>query len=264
VKILVCVKRVPDTSARIKVGGDGRSVELTGVEHVVAPYDEFAIEDALTVGESQEGSEIVAVTVGSKESEAQLRTCLALGAQKAILVDDPAIAGSDSLGIARVLAKVVEREAADLVYCGKQATDGDFHAVGAQLATLLDRPFVSGTYPVSLSGTTVTCERPIEGGSELLSVTLPAVFAAEKAKGKEPRYANLKGIMMAKKKPIETLSLADLGVDASQVGAGASGLDLQAIAPPPARGEGQILADMESGEAVDKLFTLLREDAKAI
>lgn len=263
-KILVCVKRVPDTSARIKVGGDGRSVELSGVEHVVAPYDEFAMEDALTIAEAGSDVEVVAVTVGAKDAEAQLRTCLALGAQKAILVDDPAIEGSDSLGIARILAAVTEKEGADVVYCGKQATDGDFHAVGAQLATLLDRPFVSGTYPVSVNGTTVTCERAIEGGAETFEVSLPAVFSAEKAKGKEPRYANLKGIMMAKKKPIDTLTLADLGVDAAKVGAGASGLELQAIAPPPERGEGQVLADMENGEAVDKLFTLLRDDAKAI
>jgi electron transfer flavoprotein beta subunit len=263
VKILVCIKRVPDTSARIKVGGDGKSADLSGVEHIVSPYDEYAMEDALVLKEAH-GGEVVAVSIGDDASEDQLRTCLAVGADRAVLVRDDACSGSDSLGIARVLAAVVAKESPDVVYLGKQGTDGDFHAVGAQLATLAGLPFVSAVYPVSVSGSSMTCERPVEGGIEELEVTLPVVVSAEKARGKEPRYANLKGIMMAKKKPIERLTLSDLGVDASTVGDAGRKVSITSMAPPAERSSGTILKDLPTDEAVDKLLTLLREEAKVL
>ncbi len=262
-KILVCIKRVPDTSARIKVAADGTSADLTGVEHIIAPYDEFAMEDALTLTDAH-GGEVVAVTIGGPECEAQLRSCLAVGAARALHVNDPAAQASDSLGVARILAAVVEKESPDVVYLGKQATDDDLHAVGAQLATLTGRPFVGATYPIAVDGSTARCERAVEGGIEVVTASLPAVFSAEKARGKEPRYANLKGIMMAKKKPIEALTLSDLGVDPATVGATGRSLVVDELSPPPERASGTILADMPVDEAVDKLMTLLRDDAKVL
>lgn len=262
-KILVCVKRVPDTSARIKVSSDGKGVALEGVKMALAPYDEFAIADALTLKEAH-GGEVCVVTVGDAKAEEQLRFCLALGADRAIRVDDPAAQDSDSLGIARVLAAIVEKESPDVVYLGKQATDGDFHAVGAQLATLAGLPFVGATYPVAIDGASARCERSVEGGTEVVETMLPAVFSAEKAKGSDPKQPNLKGIMMAKKKPIETCTLADLGVDAGLVGAGARRVVLEAMSPPPERKAGQILADLPAEEAAERLLTLLRDDAKVI
>jgi electron transfer flavoprotein beta subunit len=263
VKILVCVKRVPDTSARVKPTADGKAADLEGVEHILSPYDEYAMEDALTLVEALGQGEIIAVTIGPTDAEQQLRTCLALGAHRAVLVEDPAAQGGDSLATARVLAAIVTREKPDIVYLGKQATDGDFHAVGAQLATLLDWPFVSATYPIRLEGGKASCERPIEGGVETLVVTLPGVFSAEKARGKEPRYANLKGIMMAKKKPIERLSVSDLGVDPSKVGRSGSRVTLESLERPPERSSGVILKDLPAAEAASKLLHHLREDAKA-
>ena len=262
-KILVCIKRVPDTSARIRVADGGGDIDRSGVEFVVAPYDEFAMEDALTLKDGQ-GAEVVAITVGDAVSEEQLRTCLALGADRAILVDDEAAVGSDSLGLARILAAVVAREKPDLVYCGKQATDGDFHAVGAQLATLADLPFVSATYQIEVTDGKARGERPIEGGSEIVEVALPAVFSAEKAKGKDPRYANLKGIMMAKKKPIEKLGLSDLGVDPSTVGSAGRRVEIESLAPPPERSAGTVIKDLPADEAAAKLLSLLRDEAKVI
>lgn len=262
-KILVCVKRVPDTSARIKPDADGTGVDLSRVEHVLSPYDEFAMEDALVLKETH-GGEIHAVTIGPKEFDDPLRTCLALGADRASRVDDPEAWDSDSLGIARILAAIVERDAPDVVYVGKQATDGDFHAVGAALATLTNRPFVSACYPITVEGGRARAERPVEGGIAVADVPLPAVFSAEKSRGKEPRYANLKGIMMAKKKPIETPSLADLGVDAKTVGAAGRGVTLESVTAPPSRGEATVLEDVTPAEAAERLLTYLRDDAKVL
>jgi len=263
VKILVCVKCVPDTSARIRPAADGKSVDLEGVEHVLSPYDDFAMEDALTLVEAAGQGEVVAVSVGPTEAEQQLRSCLALGASRAILVDDAAAQNGCSLTIARVLAAIVKREEPNVVYLGKQATDGDFHAVGAELATLLDWPFASATYPIRIANGTASCERAIEGGIETLEVTLPAVFSAEKARGKEPRYANLKGIMMAKKKPIERLTVAELGIDPAMVGLAGSRLRLESLERPPERATGVIIKDLPAAEAAAKLLTLLRDEAKA-
>ena len=261
-KILVCVKRVPDTSALIKVSADGKSVDLSGVEHVVAPFDEFGLEEALKLKEA-EGGEVVAVTVGDEASEEQLRSCLALGADRAVIVKDPAADGSDGLGIARMLAGVIAREAPDIVFLGKQATDTDSHAMGAQLSVLTSRPFASAINSLELSGGTLKVTRPIEGGAEVIEMALPAILSAEKGLN-EPRYATLKGIMMAKKKPIDAVTLADLGVDAGTVGEGARRVVIEGVTPPPSRSAGQVIKDVTPEEAAKQQLTLLRDEAKAI
>ncbi len=261
-KILVFVKRVPDTSALIKIKADGKSVDLSGVEHVVAPYDEFGLEEALRMKEAH-GGEVLVATVGDEKSEEQLRSCLALGADQAILVKDPAAQGSDGLGVARILAAVVAREKPDLVFLGKQATDDDAHAMGAQLAVLTSLPFAAAINSQELNEGKIRVTRPIEGGTELLELTLPAILTAEKGLN-EPRYATLKGIMTAKKKPVHTLSLADLAVDPGSVGEGARRVAIESLSPPPARKAGQVIKDVPPEDAAKKLLTLLREEAKVI
>jgi len=260
--MLVCVKRVPDTSAQIKVKADGTSCDLSNVEHVVAPYDEYGLEEALQLREAK-GGEVLVATVGDEKSEEQLRSCLALGADQAIIVKDPAALGSDGLGIARILAAIVAKEKPDLVFLGKQATDDDAHAMAAQLSVLSSLPFASAVNSGEVGDGSVRVTRLIEGGTEVLELKLPAILSAEKGLN-EPRYATLKGIMMAKKKPINDLSLADLGVDPASVGEGARRVTVEALSPPPSRKAGQVIKDVPPDEAAKKLLTLLREEAKVI
>ena len=246
---VVCIKQVADTETRVKIGADGKSLDPAGVTWILNPYDEFAVEQAMRVKE-KDGGELIAVSLGPAGAQTALRGVLALGADRAIHLrhDGPA---PDSLAVARALADAVRPLGASLVWLGKQAVDDDAAQVGPMLATLLELPCVTVIAAFDLQGGNATVEREIEGGREVIEVTLPAVLTTEKGLN-EPRYASLKGIMAAKKKPIEERPAA----------LGEPSLEVVSMALPPPRGAGRIVG--EGPAAVPELVRLLREEARVI
>ncbi|HEV8675097.1 MAG TPA: electron transfer flavoprotein subunit beta/FixA family protein [Methylomirabilota bacterium] len=258
-KILVLVKQVPDTATQMKIGGGARSIDTTGITWIVSPYDEFAIEEALRIKEKRGQGEAVAVTMGPERAKEALRSCLAMGADRAIHVNDPALEGADTLLAARALAAVVKLEQPRLVLTGRQAIDDDMGAVGAQVAELLGWPCLSWVMEEAIAedGSKVRAGRQVEGGLEVFELPLPCVLTAQKGMN-EPRYPTLKGIMGAKKKEIKDLKAGDLGL-----GETARELEVVALEALPPRPPGRIL----TGEAKDiahELVRALREDAKAL
>ncbi len=247
---VVCIKQVADTETRVKVGADGRSLDPAGVTWILNPYDEYALEQALRVREAQGAGEVVAISLGGPGVQTTLRNALAMGADRAIHLTADA-AAADPLAVARALAAALRDLNADLVWLGKQATDDDAAQVGPMLAVLLGRPCVSAIATFALEGSRVRVEREIEGGREVVEVELPAVLTADKGLN-EPRYASLKGIMAAKKKPIEEKP-AELGPAC---------LEVTALTLPPARSAGRIIGN--GVEAVPELVRVLRHEAKVI
>lgn len=266
-KIGVCIKRVPATDTRIKIRDPSAGVDLSDVTWKVNPYDEFAIEQALLFREAGSASDIALMTVDGPEADSQLREGLARGkrgkdAGKAIRLDDPSFAGSDALGVARILSAAVKKEGITLVLMGKQAVDGDSAQVPAMLAELLGWPQVLEVDKIELSGETIKAWRPAGGGKrEIVEVPLPAVISCDKGLNKV-RYPTLPGIMMAKRKPIEVLGAADLGTD-GDVGAGGALVSESGWTLPPARPAGRIL-EGDTPVVVKELVRLLREEAKVI
>ena len=261
-KIAVCVKQVPDTEAKIKIGADGRSVDETGVNLVVGPFDEYAVEEALRLREKH-GGEVVAYTVGDERAATAIRTVLAMGADRGVHLKDPAFEGSDGLGISRILAAALRSEAFEMILFGKQAVGSDRGQVGPRVAELLDLPHVSVVVALSVEGGALRAEREIEGATEVVESPLPAVITAQKGLN-EPRYASLKGILAAKKKEIRVMGAADIGVDPATVGAAGAAEVWEKLELPPGRSAGKILKDMDPASAAKELARLLREEAKAI
>lgn len=260
-KIAVLVKQVPSSEARIRIAG-GSSVELSDVELIVNPYDEYAMEAALQIKEKV-GGEISVFCLGGEKAEEALRTCLALGADRGVVLRDPAFAGSDAYGIATVLAAAVRSYAPDLVLCGKLSIDSENSAVGIMVAEMLDLPHASVVSALELDGETkLKVKREIEGGLEELEVELPAVITANKGLN-EPRYASLKGIMMAKKKPLEVLDASALGISASEVGSAGARTETIAMEPPAERSAGRILQG-DAASIVDQLIRYMKDEAKVL
>ncbi|HUL77796.1 MAG TPA: electron transfer flavoprotein subunit beta/FixA family protein [Vicinamibacteria bacterium] len=259
-KIVVCVKQVPDTETRVKVAASGAAISEADVANwIVSPYDEFAIEEALRIKEAK-GGEVVAVTAGPDRAQAALRTALAMGADSAVHVKDAALEASDTLGTARALAAALRTLGPiDLVLCGQQGVGGDNSQVPAMLAELLDLPQVTVAVKIDVGDGKATVDREIEGGHETWETSLPAVVSAQKGLN-EPRYASLKGIMQAKKKAIQTLDLAALGLDASAV---APRVTVTSLELPPARPAVRMI-EGDAETQVRELIRLLHEEAKAI
>jgi electron transfer flavoprotein beta subunit len=248
-RIIVCIKRVPDTEARIKPAADGASVDAAGVKFVISPYDEFALEMALRLKEAGAGTEVVAVTVGPAGAAEQLRAALAVGADRAVLLKgEPTL---DGLATAHALAAEIRGLDAGLVLLGMKAADDDQQQVGPMLAELLDLPCVTVVAEIELQNDALTAHREIEGGVEIVTAPLPAVVSVTKGPH-EPRYPSLKGIMAAKKKPL----------DEKDAQLGRSRIRVRAIVPPPDRPPGRIIG--EGVDAVPELIRLLREEAKVL
>ena len=258
-KIVVAVKQVPDTATQVKVSSDPKQIDTAGITWIVSPYDEFAIEEALRIKEKRGQGEVVAVALGPDRAKEALRSALAMGCDRAIHVNDPALATADTLTTARALAAVVKQEAPQLVLCGRQAIDDDAGAVGAQLAEVLGWPCASWIMEEAVDGDAknVRVGRQVEGGLEVFDIPLPAVLSAQKGLN-EPRYPTLKGIMGAKKKEIKDVKAADLGLAST-----APELSVTALEALPARPPGRIIPG-EVKDAVKELVRSLREDAKAI
>jgi len=246
-KIYVCIKRVPDTAARIRI--DGTSIDPSGVKYVVSPYDEFAVEAALRAKEAKGDGEVVVLTVGDAAAAEQLRAALAMGADRAVLLEGEV--GMDGLATARALAAELKEAQPDLVLFGMKAVDGDQQQVGPMVAELMELPCVTVAAEIELEGDAVVAHREVEGGVEVMEATLPAIVTMTKGEH-EPRYASLKGIMAAKKKPLEQ--------KAAQTGE--SRLRVHELSYPPERQEGRIVG--EGADAVPELVRLLREEAKVL
>lgn len=210
-KILVGLKRVVDYNVRVRVRADGSGVETSGVKMSINPFDEIALEEALRIRERGEASEVIVVSMGTSESQQQLRTGLAMGADRAILVETDG--ETDSLTGARILLKIIEKEKPDLVLLGKQAIDNDNNQTGQMLAALWERPQATFASEVVVNGDSLKVKREVDVGLETIEVDLPAVVTTD-LRLNEPRYVKLPDIMKAKKKPLDQLSAADLGVDA--------------------------------------------------
>src|ERR671916_1355801 len=212
-KLLVCVKRVVDYNVKIRVKPDGSGVELANIKMSMNPFDEIAVEEAVRLKEQGKATEIVAVSIGPQQAGETIRTALAMGADRGILVKTDATV--EPLGVAKILAKVVEQEKPDLIILGKQAIDDDSNQTGQMLAALLGWPQGTFASKVELSGDSVNVTREVDGGLETVQLKLPAVVTTD-LRLNEPRYASLPNIMKAKSKPLTNRTADELGVDVSR------------------------------------------------
>jgi electron transfer flavoprotein beta subunit len=258
VNIVVCVKQVPSSETRIRVNTTTGFVDLTEIDWVVNPFDEYALELALRLKEAAGGA-ITVCGLGPDRVKAALRTALAMGADSAVHALDPQFEGLDALSVARVLAAAVRRDRFDLVLCGKQAIDDDQGAVPAAIAHFLGLPHVAAVSEASVAGAELTAMREVEGATEVVKAGLPCLLTVGKAKY-EPRYPTLKGMMASKKKDIPVLAAADLGLDPSRLTRKVQYLEDRL---PPSRKPGRVL-EGEPGQTVRELVRLLHEEAKVV
>jgi electron transfer flavoprotein beta subunit len=255
-KIVVCVKQVPDTEARIRVA-EGKVVE-SDINWIVSPYDEFALEEALKIKDAK-GGEVVLLSLGPERVVSALRNGLAMGADSAVHLKDPKLDAADTLGVAQALAAAVKALSPDLVLAGQQGVGGDNSQVPGLLAELLDWPQVTVAVKVEIQDGKAKVEREIEGAHETWETTLPVVISAQKGLN-EPRYASLKGIMAAKKKMIETKDAAGLGLTPEAL---APKTRVTAMEMPAARGGVKMIAGDAETQSKE-LLRLLHEEAKVI
>jgi electron transfer flavoprotein beta subunit len=249
VNIAVCIKRVPDTEARIRPGAGGTAIDPAGLKFIVSPYDEFALEAALRAREAKGAGEVVAIALGDGASAEQLRSALAMGADRALLLKGET--SQDGLATARALVAELSVLDAPLVLFGIKAVDDDQQQVGPMAAVLLDRPCVTAVSEFAVEDGKVVCHREVEGGIEIVEADLPAVLTITKGPH-EPRYPSLKGIMAAKKKPLEEKPAA----------AAPARLKVERLESPPERPAGRVVG--QGPDAVPELVRLLREEAKVL
>ncbi|HEX9579850.1 MAG TPA: electron transfer flavoprotein subunit beta/FixA family protein [Gemmatimonadales bacterium] len=249
-KICVCIKRVPDTETRIKIAADGKSVDEAGIKFILNPYDEFAVEEALRRREAAGAGEVVVVSLGPEAAQETIRSALAMGADRGVLLKTD-IRSLDPLAVARPLAEEIRAGAYDLVLFGKLAVDDYNHAVGPMVGELLGVPCVTAVAGLELNEGRGTAEREIEGGVEVVEFALPALLTVDKGLN-EPRYPALKGIMAAKKKPLEV----------KPVELAAGGVDVLDLTLPAERQAGRIVG--EGPDAVPALIEALRHEAKVL
>lgn len=247
--IVVCVKRVPDTETKIRIGGDGKSIDPTGVEFVINPFDEFAVEEGIRIKEKQ-GGEVTIVSLGSADAQTIMRKAYAMGADKGVHLSDES-GNWDTVAAAKALANQLKEMSYDLILFGKQAIDSDDAAVGVQVAKLLNLPVVTRIVKLEVGAGKATAEREGDTGKEIVEATLPAVFTAEKGLN-EPRYPKLMDIMKAKKKPLDSKAA---NIEPPK-------LEIVKMDYPPSRPPGKIVG--EGVGAVPELVNLLANEAKAI
>lgn len=248
-KIFVTVKRVPDPETQLKINAAGTDFATDGIKWVVNPFDEIAIEEGLRIKEKNAGTEVVLVSIGPKTAQEQLRTGLAMGADRAILVVSDE--NLEPLAVARVLQKLVDQEKPDFIVMGKQAVDYDHNCAGQMLAELLGWPQATFASKVELADGKATVTREVDGGLETLAVTLPAIVTAD-LRLNEPRYASLPGIMKARKKELKEIPVADLGIDV------APRVKIVKLENPEKRAGGRKV------ESVQELLKVLHDEAKVI
>src|SRR5512140_2023836 len=247
-KVVVCVNHVPDTETKIKVAPDNVSIDKTGVNFMMSPYDEIAVEEGLRIRDKFKG-EVVAISLGGEQNKETLRKALAMGVDKALLLKDDAV--RDSFAVAKGLAEEIKTQSPDVLLFGKQSIDYDDAQVGTLVAEMLGLPSVAVVVKMDIQDGKVVCQREIEGGHETVETKLPAVFLAQKGLN-EPRYPTLKGIMAAKSKPIEVKPAA----------AAEARVETVQLKKPTPKNPGRIVGTDKS--AVPELIKLLHEEAKVI
>tara|TARA_X000000368_G_scaffold208705_1_gene164822 strand:+ start:25 stop:777 length:753 start_codon:yes stop_codon:yes gene_type:complete len=248
-KILVPIKRVVDYNVKVRPKADESGVDLNNVKMAINPFCEIAVEEAVRLKEAGSATEIIAVTVGAENTQEQLRTALALGADRAILVETDLEV--EPLGISKVLKAIVEKESPNLIIMGKQAIDGDNNQTGQMLAALMNYPQATFASELKIEGEKAVVTREVDGGLQTISINLPAVVTSD-LRLNEPRYASLPNIMKAKQKPLEVIKSDDLGVDLNPR------ISTLKVSPPPEREAGIIV------ESVDQLVEKLKNEAKVI
>jgi electron transfer flavoprotein beta subunit len=255
-KILVCLKQVPHQDARLDVRPDGGWIQEDNIKFEINSYDTYALEEALRVKDATQ-AEVVVASIGPERVTQALRTALGMGADRAIHVKDPAVEGSDPLGIAKILAAVAKAENPDLIFMGLMSDDGNFASVPPMLAELMGMPSATAAVAVERKDGTLTVSREIEGGAqEVVELTAPCLIAVQTGIN-QVRYASLKGIMAAKKKPLEVKTVADLGL-AGQVGASAAKIKVDKIAPPP-KGVGAEMLTGSTDQIVSGIVSKIKE-----
>ena len=255
---VVCISHVPDTESRIKIA-DGRKVDETGLKFIVSPYDEYALEAAIRLQEKS-GGDVTVLTFGPERAQQALREALARGATKAIHVKGES-GDADSLGIAKVLAAAIKTVPHDVVFLGKQGVGTDNGLVGPMLAELLGYPQVNVVTHVDVADGKLTAHREIEGAEEVLEAPLPAVVTAQKGLN-EPRYASLKGIMAAKKVAVDTKSVADLGLEDSDIYQ--QRVVVVSLELPAEKSGGRKIDGSDAAAAAREILKYIKEEAKAL
>jgi len=258
VEILVLLKQVPATESMIAIADDGVSIKTDGLKYVINPYDELAVEEALKIREAQSGT-VTIVSVGPAKTTEAIRTALAMGADKGVLVD-PGDVQCDNLAVAKVLAAVIREMPCDLIIAGHRAVDDDNFQVGPAVAELLGMPNISMVVKEEIADGKITCTCSVEGGTKVVEAPLPALISTQRGLN-DPRYASLPGIMKAKKKPLETKSLTDVGFDAAQL---AAKVVIKAMKTPPERAAGRIIEGDSAQAKVAELVKALHQESKVI
>ncbi len=248
-KILVPIKRVVDYNVKVRPKADESGVDLNNVKMAINPFCEIAVEEAVRLKEAGSATEIIAVTVGAENAQEQLRTALALGADRAILVETDLEV--EPLGISKVLKAIVEKESPNLIIMGKQAIDGDNNQTGQMLAALMSYPQATFASELKIEEEKAVVTREVDGGLQTIAINLPAVVTSD-LRLNEPRYASLPNIMKAKQKPLEVIKSDELGVDLNPR------ISTLKVSPPPEREAGIIV------ESVDQLVEKLKNEAKVI
>ena len=258
-KIAVCVKQVPDSETRINLAAPAAQLDESGFTRVLNPYDAYAVEEAVKIKEAGGEVEITAITVGSETVKETLKKdCLAVGCDKAVIITDEALKGADEMAVATAMAAVIKRDGYDLVLTGIKAIDNDAGQLGVILAELLDMAHVSTITKLDLADGSLTAEREIEGGKEVVTASLPAVLTCQKGLN-EPRLPSLPNIMKAGMKPMEMVTCGDLGIEVPT-----SLVTVKQYAPPAPRGECKLIDAEDPAAAARELARLLNEEAKVI
>ena len=256
-KVIVPVKRVPDTAGEKQFDPNDKTVDRDAGEAVLCPVNEFAIEEAVKLKENS-GAEVKVLLVGPEQAQSTVRKALSYGLDGAIQITDDAISGSDALGTAKVIAAALKNEEFDLVIFGNQSTDARTSLVPAAVAEILGLPSLTYARFLEIDGDKVTVHREHEEGWDVVESSLPAIVSVVEAIN-EPRYPSFKGIMAAKSKPLDTKSLADLGVDAGEVGMGNAAATIYEYEPRPPKAAGTIVEDEGDGAAAAALADWLQE-----
>ena len=256
---VVCIAQVPDTESRIKIGADGRHIDEAGLKFIVSPYDEYALEEAIRLKEKSAG-DVTVLSFGPDRVQQALRESLARGATKALHVKGDS-GDADALGIAKVLAAAIKTLPHDVVFFGKQGVGTDNSLVGPMVAELLGYPQVNVVTHMDVGEGKLTAHRELEGAEDVVEAALPAVITAQKGLN-EPRYASLKGIMGAKKIAIDVKSIADLGLDESDVVG--QRVKTVSLALPPEKSGGRKIDGADPAAAAKEILKYIREEAKAL
>lgn len=257
---LVFIKRVPDTESKIRINHEAKSIHKEGLNFVISPYDEYAVEEALRLREAH-GGKVTVFSVGPEESQVILKKALAMGTDEAVLIRDDTLETYDGLRVSKIISRAVQQKYPeyDLLLFGKQSVGADNAQVPSMVAELLELPQVNVVTKLEVEANSGTAHREVEGALENVSFSLPAVISAQKGLN-EPRYETLKGIMMAKRKEIPVVSLQDLGLSEEEL---TPQVELIRMESPPPREAGKVIED-EPAEAAKKLTEFLRQEAKVI